>query len=397
MRILIAMNLPYEPALGGANKANRILAEMLAARGHNVRVVAPALGVPSRITLQDLDRKIRDQKLPFARGKDILALEIKRVAVRLVADQAQLRAALSREIASFRPSCVVISSEEPSQSMLEVALQRASCVAYLLHTPNFLPFGPCAFYPGSRRAELLQRVNAIIAVSQSGADYVREWGGLNATVCYLPVYGSPPFPKLPETEKHFITIVNPCRYKGIDIFVGLAKAFPEMMFAAVPTWGTTSRDLKLLGSCSNIHLLEANMNFEIILRETRVLLVPSVWFENFGLSVVEAMLRGIPVLASNAGGIPEAKLGTWGIVPVLPISRFRDELDENQLPVAEIPDQDLTPWKDAVLELCQNRDRYERESQAAYEAANRFVSSLDITCFEAALGRAVAHSGSVPN
>ena len=42
---------------------------------------------------------------------------------------------------------------------------------------------------------------------------------------------------------------------------------------------------------------------------TRILLVPSLWGEAFGLVVVEAMLRGIPVLASNVGGLVEAKLG----------------------------------------------------------------------------------------
>jgi len=35
------MNLPYEPALGGANKANRIIAELLVARGQSVRAVVP--------------------------------------------------------------------------------------------------------------------------------------------------------------------------------------------------------------------------------------------------------------------------------------------------------------------------------------------------------------------
>lgn len=50
MKILLTMNLPWLPLLGGANKANRAVAEALAARGHEVRAVVPALAVPSRVT-----------------------------------------------------------------------------------------------------------------------------------------------------------------------------------------------------------------------------------------------------------------------------------------------------------------------------------------------------------
>ena len=35
--------------------------------------------------------------------------------------------------------------------------------------------------------------------------------------------------------------------------------------------------------------------------------------------VVEAMLRGVPVIASNTGGLPEAKLGVPYVLPVTPI------------------------------------------------------------------------------
>src|SRR5512133_1212277 len=42
MRVLFAGASPYVPATGGAYKANRILAEGLAARGHAVHVLAIA-------------------------------------------------------------------------------------------------------------------------------------------------------------------------------------------------------------------------------------------------------------------------------------------------------------------------------------------------------------------
>jgi glycosyltransferase involved in cell wall biosynthesis len=60
--------------------------------------------------------------------------------------------------------------------------------------------------------------------------------------------------------------------------------------------------------------------------------MPSLWQEAFSITVVEAMLRGIPVLASNIGGLPEAKLGTDFLLPVTAIERFTEELDERLIP-----------------------------------------------------------------
>ena len=42
--------------------------------------------------------------------------------------------------------------------------------------------------------------------------------------------------------------------------------------------------------------------------------MPSLWYEGFGLTVMEAMLHGIPVIASDAGGLVEAKHGTAYVI-----------------------------------------------------------------------------------
>jgi glycosyltransferase involved in cell wall biosynthesis len=45
--------------------------------------------------------------------------------------------------------------------------------------------------------------------------------------------------------------------------------------------------------------------------------MPSVWEESFGLVAAEAMVNGIPVVASNRGAIPET-LGHGGVVLPIP-------------------------------------------------------------------------------
>jgi hypothetical protein len=54
MRIVFAQNMIHLPTHGGANKSNRVLAELLAARGHECHLVAPLSGV-MRTSDQDPD------------------------------------------------------------------------------------------------------------------------------------------------------------------------------------------------------------------------------------------------------------------------------------------------------------------------------------------------------
>ena len=130
-----------------------------------------------------------------------------------------------------------------------------------------------------------------------------------------------------------------------------------------------------------MNLLEWQDLDDILIR-TRALLMPSLWVEGFGMAVVDAMLRGIPVLASNHGGLVEAKLGTDYLLPVHPIERFEDYLDENMLPVPIVPKQEIGPWQEALRRLLSDRALQERQSAAARDAAGDSSGYLGVEPFE---------------
>ena len=166
--------------------------------------------------------------------------------------------------------------------------------------------------------------------------------------------------------------------------------FPEIQFAAVSGWGTTAADRTALEKLPNVHLLEPREPFDAILAQTRLLLFPSLWQEAFPLTVVEAMLRGIPVLASNVGGVPEAKLGTDFVLPVQPIAGYTEQLDDQLLPVPVIPAQrpaDLDEWHAALRALTTDRAFYDRHATAARTTAQQFVTTLSFDPFAAWLSR----------
>jgi surfactin synthase thioesterase subunit/glycosyltransferase involved in cell wall biosynthesis len=391
MRILLAQNSQYYPAHGGGDKSNRLLIEALAARGHACRVAARAQATfgeeEERRYLDELARRgvrgVRESgTVRFARNG---------VDVRVATSHPNLRALLGRAISAFEPDVILLSTDDPAQLFLETALQ-AGCgrLVYLVRTTLALPFGPEGAFLSEEKTERLRRTDGMVAVSRYVAEYIRRWSGIAAEALPISLLEAGPYPKLGRFDNEFVTMVNPCAVKGIAIFLELADAMPEVRFATAPTWGTTAADMEALRRRGNVTILEPVDNIDEILERTRVMLAPSLWAEARGRIVVEAMLRGVPVLASNAGGIPEAMMGMDYLLPVRPIARYARRVDERMVPVAEVPEQDIGPWRRALEELLTDRARYERLSRESRQAALAYAASLSVEPLERFLRNIVA-------
>ena len=261
MKILLSMNLPYLRSFGGANRSNRSLCEALATKGHQVKVLVPALASPSSITygqfLQDLER----QGLRHEAKDGYVSFAINGVEVIAAQEASRLRTFLSQHLRSFNPDWILISSEDPSQNLLASALEYDTRRAvYLAHTPQMLPFGPASLYPGKMRTDMVKRAAAIISISHFVADYVQQWTGRQVFVNHPPHYGKPPFPSYGSSDSGYVLMMNPCAVKGIAIFKALAAALPNIKFAAVPGYGTTHADREALGQLPNVTLLKNSPN-----------------------------------------------------------------------------------------------------------------------------------------
>jgi surfactin synthase thioesterase subunit/glycosyltransferase involved in cell wall biosynthesis len=361
MRVLLTSNAYHLPPRGGSTRSNLIWLRHLAANGHVCKVVCPG--------------DVADE------------VESDGITIRRVPQLARQTGALSEEIRAFQPDWVLVSSEDLSHTLLREAFRAApDRIVYLAHTPQFFPFGPESWNPEPSATALVRQARGVVAIGHRMAGYTRRHAGCDAAVIHPPIYGSAPYADFSKFGSGYVLMVNPCVVKGVSILLGLAEHFPQIPFAALIGWGTTPDDRDAMSRHPNITQLESVPHIEDVLRQSRLLLMPSLWYEGFGLIAMEAMLRGLPVISSDSGGLVEAKQGTGYVIPVQPIKRYTTEFDAAHMPKPEETPQNLKPWIHALHMMLSDRDEYEAESRRSRDSALRFVGGLDAADFEKYLG-----------
>jgi glycosyltransferase involved in cell wall biosynthesis len=364
MRILLTANASYAPPRGGATRSNLIWLDALARNGHACRIVCG----PSKPGAE------------FRHHESIQVVPVEEPARRVQT--------LRREIAAFRPDWVLVSSEDLGHGLLREAHHSApGRVVYLAHTPQFFPFGPASWNPNPFASDLVAESAGIVAIGRHMADYVERAVHRAPTVIHPPIYGEPPFPRYDNFERGLIAMINPCAVKGISLFLPVAERLPQYQFGALPGWGTTAHDRAALELLPNCTLLPHARHIDDFLTGVRLLLAPSLWYEGFGLIVMEAMLRGIPVIASNSGGLLEAKRGTGYVIPVNTIDSYQPAYDEHAMPRPVVPANDAAPWIGAIEKLLTDRTEYQREAGVSRAAGLLFVRQLDAHWMEHFLAR----------
>lgn len=385
MRILLAQNSLYYPAHGGGEKSNRLLMEALAARAHQVRVVSRVerFGPASH---EKLARELGERGVLFRATAGAVTFDLNGVDVRVLSLDSHWRAFFATEVAQFDPDVILTSTDDPAQLLFDLALKSSRArVVYLVRATIAVPFGPDSSSASAERTARLRQADGVVGVSQYVAGYCRQWGGLDAV--HVPI--SLVEPGRPDVvgrfDNRYVMIVNPCAVKGIVIFLGLADRMPDVMFGAVPTWGTTARDLEELRKRPNIAVLDPVDSIDDLLTQARVILVPSVWAEARSRIVLEAMARGIPVISSDVGGIREAMMGVDYLLPVRQITGYRPALDDHMVPVAEVPPQDIEPWVEVLRRLTTDRAHWDELSRRSRHAAIGYLDHLNVLPFEALL------------
>lgn len=391
MKILLVQRMEYLYGYGGAHKANRIMMEWFAKHGHECMVITPEEYMKEYDTY--FEEMQENHEIEVIENSDKLTSYTKQgVRVFMVKGNMRVFSFVKEQVNIFKPDIAII-SEEKTHLLMEAVLDLKIPTVYIAHSQTVLPFGPEAFEKEPDKVSLYGRFDGIISVSKYLASYFQKWGNLQSDVLYFPSYGEGPFPNYGNFDNQYITVINPSAYKGFPIIVGLAKQFPNLQFLAVITWATTDEELEVLHSIENIKVMEAVEDVNIIYKQTKVFLMPSLWGESFGQVVVEAMLRGIPVMASEVGGLPESKQGLDYLLPVNPIKEYKSVtrlIKKDIIPV--VPEQNLEPWVQTLEKLTTDREHYEALSKISREKATAFYEKLGFEQFEQYFEQIIAKS-----
>ena len=159
----------------------------------------------------------------------------------------------------------------------------------------------------------------------------------------------------------------------VQVFARISARVPSVLLLAGdgPDAGLAHRLARQLGVAERVHLLGAQENVVPLLSIADLFLLPSEQ-ESFGLAALEAMACGVPVVASDAGGLPEViDHGVTGFLH---------------------PIGDVEAMADSGVVLLSDRELHQRIADAAVRVVReRFcverVVPMYETHYERALGR----------
>jgi glycosyltransferase involved in cell wall biosynthesis len=217
--------------------------------------------------------------------------------------------------------------------------------------------------------EPFKTVDAVMVPSRFSAEHYRRTLGLECTV----------LPNLIDFDRvranthvpRYVTFITPSYEKGVYAFARVADELGRLRhdipLLVVEGRGTERTladcgiDLRVHG---NVSLMGNTPDPRHFWGVTKICLMPSLWMESQGLVAAEAMINGIPVIASDRGALPET-LGDAGILLPLP---ERLTPTSRILPTAE----EVAPWVEAVIRLWDDESFYAEQSRLALSESRRW-------------------------
>jgi glycosyltransferase involved in cell wall biosynthesis len=331
MRILFATGHGYLPQrVGGSESSTNELILALQEAGHDCAVLAQLqgngwLGLRNRVLMKLTGRPLLADRRP---GYPVY---------RAWYPHLQAALAVAREL----PDVVLVQSGESLRMAKAFQETGLPTVVYLRDVEFHELGGDPAELPGV----------TYLANSHFVAERFRAAFGPTPEVI-RPLFQAERYatPRAPK----YVTFVNPHPVKGVDLAFEIAALCPEIPFCFVEGWPMSREEKAALearvAAQPNVHLEPRTHDMREIYQATHTLLVPSQWEEAWGRVVTEAQFSGIPVVASNRGGLPEA-VGPGGRVLA--------------------HDAPAAVWAAALREYWRNRSVYAEASVAALEYSRR--------------------------
>ena len=150
-------------------------------------------------------------------------------------------------------------------------------------------------------------ISEYIAPSEFVRDVFIANGFSGSKISVFPIFSDAPA-QTKKTDQGFVLFAGRLeRYKGVEVLIEAMKEYPETKLKIVGNGPDESRLRSLSDGMTNIEFagfMRGDALWEEM-RQARVVVVPSVWHEPFGLVALEAMSNSTPVIVSDRGGLQE--------------------------------------------------------------------------------------------
>jgi len=156
------------------------------------------------------------------------------------------------------------------------------------------------------------KIDVVLSPSKFVMNFHTKFGFFkNSSKYIIPNGTQTDYSHIPKTynSKEFIFVGQILENKGVHIAI---KAFKKISdkdarLHIVGTGPFVETLKQIIGTNKNIilHGYMEEKKLNALYEQCSYSLMPSLWFETFGLVINEAMKKGLPVIASDIGGIPE--------------------------------------------------------------------------------------------
>jgi len=313
MKIFVAVQ-KYYPAVGGAEKSLKNLVDELA-KNHSVTVYQAGTN----------NKRFKDGDVVI---QNINMVSDPHCLLPIILQAVRWRQRFNLHVEAIKPDLIItqLSFAAPS---IDVAREHGiKSIMFMRSYEHFCPdgfenIGNCSGHCKlcmswvhlthfmwfdtwkSWNIKAIQSADVVMSNSRYMSGVTFDQTGTSADVLYPSVNMGER--ELPESGKNarFYTIINPSHLKGELIFKKITNSMPDHQFMAVGG--------KVHSPGKNVVCVAPTMNMDAVYRNSRIVLVPSIWPEPFGRVPIEAGLIGVPAVASNSGGLPES-VGPGGII-----------------------------------------------------------------------------------
>jgi N-acetyl-alpha-D-glucosaminyl L-malate synthase BshA len=318
------------PSHGGSGVVATELGKHLAHWGHEVAFIsysAPLrLGhIPERVTFHEVEAV----EYPLLKNYPYtLALASKMIAV---ARQRRLQVLHVHYAIPFAPAALMAKYAAPELDLRVVTTLHGTDITLVGNDPTFKPITKWA----------IEQSDAVTAVSHFLRDQARNEFEIEREMDVVYNFIDPerherPCPGCiqPRSSPDEVTLMHISNFRPVKrvedvvrVFARVRKQMPArlIMVGDGPTACTALQVALSLGVADSVQFTGVVEEIEPVLQQADLLLLPSQT-ESFGLVALEAMASGIPVIASDVGGLPEvvAHGETGYLAPVGDVERMGD-------------------------------------------------------------------------